>query len=160
MGFSRQEYWSGLPCPSPGDLPDSGINPTTPASPAPQVDSLPLYHKGSPRGSGIYLQIPTTVVIVWRTLWGTDRQALDNLHSSLHGQSEGARKIPLANKCTCWWSEVGFINYGSSRSKTEEQLVIALLDLLVYNPKMSRACVKKADVSCNDGKLVDPLLSF
>ena len=27
MGFSRQEYWSGLPCPSPGDLPDPGINP-------------------------------------------------------------------------------------------------------------------------------------
>ena len=25
MGFSRQEYWSGLPCPSPGDLPDLGI---------------------------------------------------------------------------------------------------------------------------------------
>ena len=27
MGFSKQEYWSGLPFPSPGDLPDSGINP-------------------------------------------------------------------------------------------------------------------------------------
>ena len=31
MGFSRQEYWSGLPCPSPGDLPDPGIQPTFPA---------------------------------------------------------------------------------------------------------------------------------
>ena len=29
MGFSRQEYWSGLPCPSPGNLPDPGIEPTT-----------------------------------------------------------------------------------------------------------------------------------
>ena len=37
MGFSRQEYWSGLPCPSPGDLPDSGIEPWSPAL---QVDSL------------------------------------------------------------------------------------------------------------------------
>ena len=27
MGFPRQEYWSGLPCPPPGDLPDSGIEP-------------------------------------------------------------------------------------------------------------------------------------
>ena len=27
MGFSRQEYWSGLPCPTPGDLPDPGIEP-------------------------------------------------------------------------------------------------------------------------------------
>ena len=34
MGFSRQEYWSGLPCPSPGDLPDSGIEPESQMSPA------------------------------------------------------------------------------------------------------------------------------
>jgi len=34
MGFSRQEYWSGLPFPSPGDLPDPGIEPTSPASQA------------------------------------------------------------------------------------------------------------------------------
>ena len=31
MGFSRQEYWSGLPCPSSGDLPDAEIEPTSPA---------------------------------------------------------------------------------------------------------------------------------
>jgi len=30
MGFSRQEYWSGLPFPSPGDLPDPGIEPLSP----------------------------------------------------------------------------------------------------------------------------------
>ena len=34
MGFSRQEYWSGLPFPPPGDLPDPGIEPTSPSSPA------------------------------------------------------------------------------------------------------------------------------
>ena len=34
MGFSRQEYWSGLSCPPPGDLSDPGIKPTHPASPA------------------------------------------------------------------------------------------------------------------------------
>ena len=34
MGFSRQQYWSGLPCPLPGDLPDPGIKPTTLTSPA------------------------------------------------------------------------------------------------------------------------------
>ena len=38
MGFSRQEYWSGLPFPSPGDLPDPGIEP---GSPALQADGLP-----------------------------------------------------------------------------------------------------------------------
>ena len=34
MGFSRQEYWSGLPCPPPGDLPDPGIEPRFLTSPA------------------------------------------------------------------------------------------------------------------------------
>ena len=34
MGFSREEYWSGLPCPSPGDLPNSGIEPMSLMSPA------------------------------------------------------------------------------------------------------------------------------
>ena len=38
MGFPRQEYWSGLPFPSPGDLPNPG---TEPGSPALQADSLP-----------------------------------------------------------------------------------------------------------------------
>ena len=33
MGFARQEYWSGLPFPPPGDLPEPGIKPTPPASP-------------------------------------------------------------------------------------------------------------------------------
>ena len=46
--FSRQEYWSGLPCPLPGDLPDSGMEPLSPVTPALQVDSLPLSHWGSP----------------------------------------------------------------------------------------------------------------
>ena len=35
MGFSRQEYWSGLPFPPPGDLPDPGIEPGSLAAPAP-----------------------------------------------------------------------------------------------------------------------------
>ena len=43
MGFSRQEYWSGLPFPSPGDLPDPGIEP---GSPALQADSLPTAPPG------------------------------------------------------------------------------------------------------------------
>ena len=41
MGFSRQEYWRGLPFPSPEDLPDPGIEPVSPAW---QVDSLLLSH--------------------------------------------------------------------------------------------------------------------
>ena len=39
--FSRQEYWSGLPCPPPGNLPDPGIEPTSPALQADSLSSLP-----------------------------------------------------------------------------------------------------------------------
>ena len=46
-GFSRQEDWSGLLCPPPQDLPDPGIESTSPASLLHwQVDSLPLSHQG------------------------------------------------------------------------------------------------------------------
>ena len=45
MGFSRQEYWSGLPLPSPGDFPNPGIEPMFPAL----VDSLPLSHQENVR---------------------------------------------------------------------------------------------------------------
>ena len=42
IGFSRQEYQRGLPCPPPGDLPNPGMEPESLISPALQVDSLPL----------------------------------------------------------------------------------------------------------------------
>ena len=45
MEFPRQEYWSGLPVPSLGNLPNPGIKPTSPAL---QADSLPLRYWGSP----------------------------------------------------------------------------------------------------------------
>ena len=44
LGFSRQEYWSGLPCRPPEDLPNRGIEPKSPAL---QSDFLPLNHQGS-----------------------------------------------------------------------------------------------------------------
>ena len=45
MGFPRQEYWSGLPFPSPGDLPNPGIKP---GSPALRADALPSEPPGKP----------------------------------------------------------------------------------------------------------------
>ena len=47
MGFSRQEYWSGSPFPSPGDLPDPGIKPGSPALEADALTSEPLGKQGS-----------------------------------------------------------------------------------------------------------------
>ena len=50
MEFFRQEYWSGLPFPSPGDLPDPGIEPMSPAL---QVDSLPSEAPGKPKPDSV-----------------------------------------------------------------------------------------------------------
>ena len=54
MGFSRQEYWSGLPFPSPGDLPDSGIEPWSPAL---QADALPSKPPGKALIRDYYRQL-------------------------------------------------------------------------------------------------------
>ena len=54
MGFSRQECWSGLPCPFSRDLPHPGIEPTSPMSPTLEADSLPLSHQVSPMTIQIY----------------------------------------------------------------------------------------------------------
>ena len=54
MGFSRQEYWSGLPFPTPGDLPDPGIKIVSLAL---NVDSLLLNDLGSPKSYSSYISI-------------------------------------------------------------------------------------------------------
>ena len=53
-GFPRQEYWSGLPLPCPGDLPHPGIKPTSPAL---QADSLPLSHHNESPTMKLHLHI-------------------------------------------------------------------------------------------------------
>ena len=50
MGLSRQEYWSGLPCPPSGDLPNPGIEPRSPTL---QADSLPSQPPGKPKNTGV-----------------------------------------------------------------------------------------------------------
>ena len=50
MGFSRQEYWSGLLCLPPGDLPNPGIEPRSPAL---QADSLPSEPPGKPKNTRV-----------------------------------------------------------------------------------------------------------
>ena len=51
MGFSRQEYWTGLPFPTPGDLSDPGLESLV--SSTLSVDSVPLCHLGSPEDATI-----------------------------------------------------------------------------------------------------------
>ena len=58
MGFSRQEYWSGLPFPSPGDLPDPGIELRSPAL---QADAL----TSEPPGKLSHIYIHTYLYILY-----------------------------------------------------------------------------------------------
>ena len=60
VGFSRHECWSGFPCPSPGDLPDPGIESASAVVPALQADSLLLGHWGSPEKKSVQQQRPST----------------------------------------------------------------------------------------------------
>ena len=70
MEFSRQRYWSRLPFPSPGDLPNPGIEPRCPAL---QADSLPAEPQGKPNNTGVgslslLQQIFWTQGLNWRLL--------------------------------------------------------------------------------------------
>ena len=60
-GFSRQEYWSGLPCPPPGDRPDPGIKPWSPAL---RADSWPTEPPGKPNISYLFLFFPRGSILI------------------------------------------------------------------------------------------------
>ena len=70
MGFSRQEYWSGLPFPSPGDLPEPGIEPGCPTM---QADSLLSEPPGKPQFQSMESEMPSM-------LSGADLQAVFAQH--------------------------------------------------------------------------------
>ena len=78
-GFSRQEYWSGLPFSSPGDLPDSGIEP---GSPILQADSLPT----EPPGKTLLL-VPWCVYIY---IYYTGIQLINNVVLVSGGQQSNS----------------------------------------------------------------------
>ena len=67
MEFSRQEYWSGLPCPSPGNLPYPGIEPRCPAL---QADSFPF-------------QLPGKPISICRTIYG-DMKVINSKNFKTH----------------------------------------------------------------------------
>ena len=86
MGFSKQEYWSGLPFPSPGDLPNPGIEPRSPAL---QADSLPTELQGKP-------QVKVKVTQSYLTLF-------DTMDYTFHGILQ-ARILEWVSFSFSWWS--------------------------------------------------------
>ena len=75
MGFFRQEYWSGLPCPPLGNLPNPGIVPRSPVAPALQAVSLPLSHWESLTASDVGLKWldPSIPISIHHWIWPTSR---------------------------------------------------------------------------------------
>ena len=76
LGFSRQDYWSGLPCPPLGDLPNPGIEARSPAL---QADSLPSEPLGKPQLSQIWFI--TWFQGYWAILASSDMRGQSALHS-------------------------------------------------------------------------------
>ena len=66
MGFSRQEYWSGLPFHLPGSLPDPGLQLTSPASPALAGGFFTTEPQGSPDNG---------ILIMWKNVFSLEIQA-------------------------------------------------------------------------------------
>ena len=90
MGFSRQEYWSGLPFPAPGDFPNLGIEPAKAMSLLYwQVGSLPLSHLGSPRGCvgfsncGLEAIVEVHQLSLFCSLWNLPQSGVESMAPAL-----------------------------------------------------------------------------
>ena len=99
MGFSQHEYLSGLPCPPPGDLPDPGIEPTSFALPALQVDSLLMSHQGS---SGK----PAAAAAAAKSL-----QSCPTLCDPTDGSPPGSPVLGILQARTLEWVAISFSKY-------------------------------------------------
>ena len=98
MAFSRQELWSGLPCSSPGDLPDPGIEPSSLAS---QADSLPSELPGKPKE-------PECPILMYHIQMKGQRNALCQVWGPGPGDTGG--RAMAWDSCTAggpaasWWA--------------------------------------------------------
>ena len=101
MEFSRQEYWSGLPFPSPGDLPDPGIEPWSPAL---QADALPSEPPGNPEF--IYTtqeNRPRSSFHVFSSVWEGGAKTVKKEYGEDRGQSKSSVCSLIWKPLnTCW----------------------------------------------------------
>ena len=118
MGFSRQEYWSGLPCPPPGDLPDPGIEPMSLASSALVgkflvclfVCFLPLAPPGKPNGfwgrvfkDKVRERVTAWSVCAWFSDWLTVRSRSHHYQFSGASWSGGCVRMVIGQLASSTW---------------------------------------------------------
>ena len=103
--FSRQEYWSGLPFPSPGDLPDPGIKPRSPGL---QADALP----SEPEGKALNAHVNNKrMTCYFMPLWGEfiviDASSFPLTSGPLHMHWEEMKASPFTNlRLLCFYSQM------------------------------------------------------
>ena len=107
-GFSRQEYQSGLPFPSSGDLPDPEIKPTSPAL---QVDSLLLSHQGNPGMQETQVQslgwedplekemATHPSILAWKSPWTEEPGNLQSMGSQRVGHNRTTKHMLSSRTC-------------------------------------------------------------
>ena len=124
MEFSRQEYWSGLPFPSPGDLRDSGIKPRSSAL---QADALPSELPGKPQRASKILGIPwvigvsfvihneffsTVLKFALRRLWGAQNNfKMGAGHQRNQPHDETVRMFNSVSKLLLWEDSVSSVQF-------------------------------------------------
>ena len=124
MEFSRQEYWSGLPFPSPEDLPDPGIKPWSPAL---QADSLPLTHLGKPQSGKIAqgqnsqwvrVHSPFTAPATpscppyMQHIIKVDSMGILAFHSQGSMSLDKSQPVSSSGKCQCTYNHGTFLSMG------------------------------------------------
>ena len=112
MGFSRQEYWSGLPFTSAGDLSDPGMEPMSPVSPASQENSLPTELPGKPTYTHTHRHTHTTHTCIYtHTHIHMHIYTYSNLYTYTFGFPGGS----VGNESACNAGDLGSIpGLGSS----------------------------------------------
>ena len=122
VGFSRQEYWSGLPFPSPGDLPDPGIEPRSPASRADTLTSeppgKPLLHKDRSKSlsSALIICRMTSLWIPQITVSNQIKSLIPCWKTELEGPREPRTLLPLPEDSS---SDSRSRTHGGVREKME-----------------------------------------
>ena len=142
-GFSRQEYWSGLPCPSPRNVPDPQTEPVSPASPALAGRFFTTELPGGPELHGSYKQWHWNQTdYIWNTALssGLSRSQFPHLQNgnkrSIYQTFAGLQKVVhelymVDSKCSInvndlWWS-------GGNLKKIEQSVGISLSTLILMS---------------------------
>ena len=113
LGFSRQEHWSGLPFPSPGNLPNPGIQS---GSPALQADSLPTELQGK-HSQREFLNFISAAAAAAKSL-----QSCPILCNPIDGSPPGSPAPGILQERTLEWDAISFSNTGKWKVKSESEV--------------------------------------